>query len=156
MVKGSDAEQFESLYRRLWHALNRPDDPDLGQHARQLLHHLPNDGAVSLTWLAEHLALPKSTTSVIAKDLSRRGFIRRVRDAADERRLAITLTAKGRDRLTADTVLDPAGLAAALARLAPEVRAAMLAGLIQLADAAEAVRAATADAGGEHGGGRRW
>jgi DNA-binding MarR family transcriptional regulator len=137
-VKGSAAERFEELYRRIWGALNRPDDPDLSQHARQLLHHVPATGAVSLTALAEHLALPKSTASVLIKELARRGFVHRARDSEDERRLAIALTDQGRARLAADTVLDPQPLAAALAQLTPQARAALLAGLEQLADAAEA------------------
>ncbi len=137
-MKGSGAERFEELYRRIWGALNRPDDPDLSQHARQLLHHVPADGAVSLTSLAEHLALPKSTASVLVKELARRGFVHRARDSDDERRLAIALTDQGRARLAADTVLDPRPLAAALARLSPAVRTTLLDGLAQLADAAEA------------------
>jgi DNA-binding MarR family transcriptional regulator len=137
-MKGSAAERFEELYRRIWGALNRPDDPDLSQHARQLLHHVPAEGAVSLTSLAEHLALPKSTASVLIKDLAGRGLVHRARDSDDERRLAIALTDQGRARLAADTVLDPRPLAAALARLTPEVRTALLDGLAQLADAAEA------------------
>jgi hypothetical protein len=36
--------------------------------------------------------------SVAVKDLERRGFVRRRRDARDERRLAIVLTAEGRRR----------------------------------------------------------
>ena len=138
MVKRSDAEHFETLYRRIWGALNRPDAPDLSQHERQLLHHVPVDGAVSLTWLAEHLGLPKSTASTVVKSLGQRGFVARARDPQDERRLAIALTERGRARLAEDTVLDPAGLGAALAALPPQARRALLDGLAQLADAAEA------------------
>src|SRR5207247_10131522 len=108
-MKGSAAEHFESLYRRIWGALNRPDAPDLRQPERQLLHHVPADGAVSLTWLAEHLGLPKSTASMAVKSLGQRGFVERARDTDDERRLAIALTEDGRARLAADTVLEPRG-----------------------------------------------
>ncbi|OLB79609.1 MAG: hypothetical protein AUI14_09795 [Actinobacteria bacterium 13_2_20CM_2_71_6] len=138
-MKGSAAEQFETLYRRIWGALNRPDAPDLSQHERQLLHHVPADGVVSLTWLAEHLALPKSTASTIVKSLGQRGFVERPRDPGDERRLAIALTDTGRARLAEDTVLQPEPLRAALGKLSPQVRAALLDGLEQLATAAEAV-----------------
>jgi len=138
-MKGSAVEQFEKLYRRIWGALNRPDEPDLSQHERQLLHHVPVDGAVSLSWLAEHLGLPKSTASVLVKSLGQRGFVERARDPGDERRLAIALTETGRARVAADTVLEPDALRAALAKLTPAVRAALLDGLGQLADAAESV-----------------
>jgi len=140
-VKGSEAEQFESLYRRIWGALNRPDAPDLSQHERQLLHHIPHTGAVSLTWLAQHLGLPKSTASTVVKALGQRGFVQRARDPDDERRLAIALTERGRARLGEDTVLEPRALKTALAKLAPGVRKALLDGLDQLASAAEAGRA---------------
>src|SRR2546430_13913828 len=100
-MKGSAAEQYEKLYRRIWGALSRPDDPDLSQHERQLLHHVPVEGAVSLSWLAGHLALPKSAASVLVKSLGQRGFVGRARDPGDERRLAIGLTDAGRARVAA-------------------------------------------------------
>jgi DNA-binding MarR family transcriptional regulator len=132
----------------VWAVLNRQDEPDLGQHARQLLHHVPERGSVSLTWLAQHLNLPKSSASVTVKELARRGFVERSRDPADERRLAIVLTEQGRARLAADTVLDTEALSAALDRLAPQSRDALLAGLEQLAAAAESI---ATGAGERHG-----
>ncbi len=119
---GDDAQCFERAYRRLWGALHRGDDPDLSQHERQLLHHLSPRHGRTLTSLAEHLALPKSTASVIVKDLERRGFLRRRRDSADERRLAIALTGKGAARVARDSVLDLDKLAAGLGALPPERR----------------------------------
>ena len=135
-MNGSDAERFEYAYRAIWGALSRSDDPDLSQHERQLLHHLPVTGGVPLTALATHLALPKSSASVLVKDLARRGFVRRTRDALDERRLALTLTAKGRRRVEKDTVLRPADLATALDRLPERRRRALLAGMEALATSA--------------------
>jgi DNA-binding MarR family transcriptional regulator len=92
---------------------------------------------VALIDLARHLALPKSTASVVVKDLERRGFVRRRRDARDERRLAIVLTAEGRRRVAADTVLEPEPLAQALDALAAGRRAQLLDAIEALADAAE-------------------
>ena len=100
---------------------------------------------MSLTWLAEHLALPKSTASMVVKSLGRRGFVERARDPADERRLAIVLTERGKARVGEDTVLDPEALKVALAKLSPQVRAGLLEGMEQLAAAAETV---TTKAGG--------
>jgi DNA-binding MarR family transcriptional regulator len=136
-VNSSEAERFEAAYRRVWGAMHRGDDPDLSQHERQLLHHVPASGGVALTALAAHLALPKSTASVLVKDLARRGFVRRARDRADERRLAIVLTAKGQRRVAADKVLEPAALARALADLPERRRAALLTGIEALAEAGE-------------------
>jgi DNA-binding MarR family transcriptional regulator len=136
-VNVSDPERYELAYRRVWGALHRGDEGDLGQHERQVLHHVPAEGGVALSWLARHLALPKSSTSVLIKDLERRGFVRRARDARDERRLAIVLTGEGQRRVAADTVLEPERLARALAALPERRRASLLAGMDALADAAE-------------------
>jgi MarR family transcriptional regulator, organic hydroperoxide resistance regulator len=87
--------------------------------------------------LARHLALPKSTASVVVKDLERRGFVRRRRDRNDERRLAIVLTAEGRRRVAADTVLEPERLARALAALPEARRVTLLDAVEALADEAE-------------------
>jgi DNA-binding MarR family transcriptional regulator len=136
-MNSSDAERFERLYRRIWGALNRPDDPDLSQHERQVLHHVTPAGGVALTWLAGHLGLPKSTASVLVKSLAARGYVERTRDPEDERRLAITLTDKGRRTVEQDTVLRPEALAEAMGRLDAGTRRALLDGLEQLAQAAE-------------------
>ena len=137
-VNHSDAERFEAAYRAVWGALHREDDPDLSQHERQLLHHVPADGGIALNALAKHLALPKSTASVLVKDLERRGFVRRRRDTADERRLAIVLTPEGARRVAADRVLEPDRLAAAIATLPQAQRRTMLTGIERLARAARA------------------
>jgi DNA-binding MarR family transcriptional regulator len=136
-VNISDSERYELAYRRVWGALHRGDEANLGQHERQVLHHVPAEGGVALSWLARHLALPKSSTSVLVKDLERRGFVRRARDPRDERRLAIVLTGQGRRRVAADTVLEPARLARALDSLPERRRASLLAGMEALAEAAE-------------------
>lgn len=137
MTNHSSAEQFESLYTRLWASLHRGDDSDLSQHERQVLHHVGSAGLGTLTQLAAHLGLPKSTTSVLVKELYRRGFVDRERDPADERRLRITLTEQGRSRLAADSVLEPVALADALAVLNAADRDALLRLLETLATAAE-------------------
>jgi MarR family transcriptional regulator, organic hydroperoxide resistance regulator len=132
----SQSERFEKLYRRLWHVLHRPDDPDLSQHERDLLHHVPAEG-IARRDLARHLALPMSTASVLVKDLAGRGFLLRERSTVDERRLSIRLSDAGRARVAADSVLDPDRLGRALRTLPAADRAALLRALAQLADAAE-------------------
>lgn len=131
----AEAQRFEAAYRGIWGAHNRPDDPDLSQHERQLLHHVPGHGGVPLTWLAQHLALPKSSTSVLVKDLARRGFVERTRDPDDERRLAIVLTRKGLQRVEADTVLDLDSLGSALELLPNRTRTSLIEGMEKLASA---------------------
>jgi MarR family transcriptional regulator, organic hydroperoxide resistance regulator len=132
-----EAERFEAAYRRIWAALRRTGEPGLPTHARRLLRHLPSSGATSLTALAEHLQLPKSTTSVLVKALADRGLLTRARDPEDERRLRIALTEEGRRRLAGDTLLAPEPLARALAALPQQTREDLLSGLEALAHASE-------------------
>jgi DNA-binding MarR family transcriptional regulator len=140
-VNSSASERFQDAFARVWLHLRRGDDPDLSEHERQLLHHIPaTPPGVTLGEVAEHLMLPRSSASVLVKDLARRGFVRRARDRADERRLALLLTAEGARRVAADSVLDPERLDAALAALQPAERAALV-------DALERVAAAGAAAG---------
>lgn len=132
----STAERFQTAYRSVWAALHRGDDPDLAQHERDLLHHLAS-GELSLSQVARHLRLPASTTSVLVKDLARRGFLAKARDPRDERRIRITLTAKGRARVRAGSVLELRRVAEALAGLPGRERRALLDGLESLARVSE-------------------
>jgi DNA-binding MarR family transcriptional regulator len=138
-VNSSASERFQDAFARVWLHLRRGDDPDLSEHERQLLHHIPARApGVTLGEVADHLALPRSSASVLVKDLARRGFVRRARDLADERRLALLLTPEGARRVAADSVLDPERLDAALAALDPDARAALVEALERVAAAAAA------------------
>ena len=141
-MNSSHTEQFDSLYRRLGLALRRPPDDELSDHELHALHRIPppGGGSVKLIDLAQRLALPKSTASVLVKGLEQRGFLRRERNPNNERELAIALTDAGAERVAADSVLDSAGLAAALGELSKKERRNMLKALEHLADACEAER----------------
>jgi DNA-binding MarR family transcriptional regulator len=141
-VDSPDTEQFEQLYGRLWQALRRRETSDLARHELRLLHHVPGPdaGTVTLQHLTVQLSLPKSTASALAKELERRGFLRRARNPNNERELAIELTALGAERVAADTVLEPSGLAAAMSALTPKQQRRMLKSLERLVIAAEAGR----------------
>jgi len=143
-VNSSHTEQFDRLYRRLGLSLRRQADDALSQHERQLLHRVPapgSGGSVKLIDLAQQLGLPKSTASVLVKSLEQRGLLRRERNPSNERELAIALTEAGAARVAADSVLDPAGLSAALGELSKKERRSMLKALEHLADACEAAAA---------------
>ena len=138
-MNSSASERFQDAFAQVWLHLRRGDDPDLSEHERQLLHHIPAKApGVTLGEVADHLALPRSSASVLVKDLARRGFVRRARDRADERRLALVLTAKGAERVAADSALDPERLEAALGALAAAEREALVAALERLAAAGAA------------------
>src|SRR5712692_1037085 len=121
----SNTELFDAAYRSIWMALHRKDDPDLSQHEREILSHVPIGGC-SLGDIVRHLVLPKSTGSEIVKSLAQRGFLLRVRDSVDERRVRLTLTVKGNARVAEDRVLDDEGLARALRAMPARDRATLL------------------------------
>ena len=139
-MNSSHTEQFDSLYRRIWLALRRASDDELSEHERRALHRIPapGSGTLKLSDLVAHLRLPKSTASVLVKHLEQRGFLRRERNPNNERELAIALTDEGAARVATDTVLEPAGLAAALGELSKKERRSMLKALEHLAAACEA------------------
>jgi DNA-binding MarR family transcriptional regulator len=137
MANQSLAEQFDHLYGRLWRAFFKADAEDLSQHELQLLHHVGAEKGIALGVVARHLGIPKSSASEQVKSLERRGFLTRRRNADDERRLSIVLTAAGAARLRRDSVLDLARLAAALRKISAEDRRALLVGLERLAAAAD-------------------
>ena len=136
MANQSQAEQFDTLYGRLWRAFFKADVEDLSQHERQLLHHVPADQGVPLGEVARHLGIAKSSASEQVKSLERRGFLTRHRDPDDERRLAIVLTPKGAARVRSDSVLDLRRLGTALKKLTASEREALFHGLDRLATAA--------------------
>lgn len=103
----------------------------------ELLRHVPSDEGVPLTPLARHLGLPKSTASLVVKELERRGFLERRRDRRDERRLALVLTEEGRRRVAADRLFDRDRLATALATLPLLERRVLIEGLERLAEVSE-------------------
>ncbi|HYW26032.1 MAG TPA: MarR family winged helix-turn-helix transcriptional regulator [Terriglobales bacterium] len=114
------AARLELVYRALWGELHRRDDDGLRQHEAQLLSHVPEEGGVTLTWVAGHLLLPKSTASVLVRSLEDRGLVRRERRPDNQRELAITLTPEGVRRVAASTLLDTGALAETLAKLSTE------------------------------------
>jgi DNA-binding MarR family transcriptional regulator len=133
MPNQSQAEQFDSLYGRVWRTFFKADAPDLSQHERQLLHHIAEGRKVPLGDVARHLGIPKSSASEQVKSLERRGLLTRGRDRADERRLAIALTPKGASRVRSDSVLDLTRLEVALQGLSKPDLKALFRGLEKLA-----------------------
>jgi DNA-binding MarR family transcriptional regulator len=99
---------------------------------------VPSDGGITLGDVARHLGIPKSSASEQVKSLERRGFLKRRRDASDERRLAIVLTARGAARVKSDSILDLERLGAALRKLNAGEREVLFELLDRLAEAPRA------------------
>lgn len=136
-MASDDAEEFESAYGSVWAALHRSGGPadDLGQLERQILHHVAEPTSPGA--IADHLGLPRSTTTVVLQRLASRGLVDRSRSPADERRVIVTRTPDG-DRLVAsDGFLDRALLAEVLAAMSPSARKALIDGLRRVAGEAE-------------------
>ncbi|MDP8930432.1 MAG: MarR family winged helix-turn-helix transcriptional regulator [Actinomycetota bacterium] len=137
----SIADRFTYAFERVYWLLGREwEHSELTEHEQMLLWHIPLGEGRSLTWLASHLGLPQSTASVRVKDLEKRGFLTRVRDPRDERRLRIDLTAKARHHLASWTPLDTEALEAALSSLASEDRDHLSDLMQKLAEAALALQ----------------
>lgn len=110
-----------------------PGGRDLSPRARDLLQRLGAAEGVPLGEVAARLGLPMSTASVLVKGLERRGLAERRRNPADERRLSIALTDRGRTRVETEALLDVELLTVALGTLSPAERRALVAGLERLA-----------------------
>ena len=151
----SSAEQFEASYRKLWAALHRPDDHDLSRHEREILHHVPAEGGCTLSEIVTHLGLPKSSCSEIVKGLTQRGFLNRVRDPSDDRRLQLTLTARGKDKVADDRVLNVGRLAAALGHLPPADHKELVRLIAELAKSSTSLDRPSPGTAASRRGGRR-
>jgi len=102
----------------------------------ELLVHLDTREAVTPTELANHMALAASTVSETISKLERLGYVAKARGhVADRRRVGLVLTPKGVDVVRASSVLEPALLRAALARLSPRDLTRAVNGIATLARA---------------------
>lgn len=73
-----------------------------------VLDHLHATRPTTLSKLAEHMGVSRSTMSITVVRLIRRGYIARQHDTKDLRRVALTLTAAGERIKEHNTLLDPA------------------------------------------------
>ncbi len=108
----------------------------LSAHQAGILDHLDDREPTSMLTLARHLGVTASTMSLTIDRLARAGYVSRHRDATDARKVALRLTKDGVRIKERNSVLDRGLVAAMLARMKPRQRAASLAGLEALAQAA--------------------
>ena len=135
----TDAAAFAALFRAVYLTYHRRDGPRSGLTgaSRAVLGHLAHTGPLTIGEAALHLDRAQSVVSEIVDGLERRGLLTRDRDPADRRRTLVWLTPAGIEALRRDAeVLSEDALAAALARMAPDDRAALLTGTAALLDAA--------------------
>lgn len=139
-----DAARLMELYPRIFHACHtrhvRDESSGRTLSARQasILDHLDDVEPTSLTALAEHMGVTPSTMSLAIDRLERGGYVRRVRDRIDGRRVLLRLSRKGVRIRDKSSVLDASLVRAMLDRLSPAARSEAIAGLAALAAAAQA------------------
>jgi DNA-binding MarR family transcriptional regulator len=133
------AETFEGLFQAVYLTFHRRDGKrsQLSGASRAVLTHLSLAGPLTVGEAARHLDRAQSVVSDLVTQLESKGLLERERDPEDRRRTLVWLTPAGLDLLRRDRqVLSTPRLAAALARLAPECRTALLTGLAELVAAA--------------------
>jgi len=129
-------------YPRIFFACHRRHtrDPQSGELVSekqvQVLDHLDEVHAMSLSSLAAHMGVTPATMSIAIDRLVKRGFVVRTPDATDRRRVLLRLTEAGARVCEAHSVLDPDLVDTMLAELGDDDRARALEGLAVLARAA--------------------
>jgi DNA-binding MarR family transcriptional regulator len=95
-----------------------------------VLQHLAAAGPLTLSELALHLSLSKAATTELVDRLERKELVARMHDERDRRRVFIWLTDSGRERASEHPrVLEDELLLAALTRMAPDDRQALIDGM---------------------------
>ena len=137
------ARQVLALYPRIYFACHTRHVRDpisrqlLSRHQASVLDHLDELDPTTVNDLARHLGVTAATMSLALDRLERKGYVGRMRDHADRRRVHVRLTAAGVRVRSASSVLDPPRVEALMARLTDEERDAAIRGLALLASAAQ-------------------
>jgi DNA-binding MarR family transcriptional regulator len=129
---------YLSCHRR--HVRDPVDGALVSAHQVSILDHLDAVQPTVLGELAEHMGVTPGTMSIAVGRLVQQGYVARVLDPADRRRVQLRLTDAGVRVRAANSVLEPALVADMLAELAPAERRTALDGLAALARAAVAAQ----------------
>jgi DNA-binding MarR family transcriptional regulator len=134
--QGEIAPVFNTLRRLVhsMHAASRETERRLSVTGAQLfvLTQLRTTPSLSINALAERTMTHQSTVSVVVRRLVRRKLVKKVRSAADGRRVELTLTPAGVTLLRKAPEVMQVRLARALESLQPEDRNALERGLSHL------------------------
>jgi DNA-binding MarR family transcriptional regulator len=131
-----------ALYPRIYFACHTRHVRDLetqwllSRHQASILDHLDEIDGITLNALARHMGVTPATMSLAIDRLEKKGYVIRLRDTVDRRRVQLRLTSAGVRVRQATSVLDPPRVEALLARLTPDERQAAIHGLRLLAEAA--------------------
>ena len=132
-----------TLYPRIYFACHTRQvrDPQsqrlLSRHQASVLDHLDEEQPTTVLELARHMGVTPGTMSIAIDRLERRGYVVRLKDAKDRRRVHVRLTTAGVRVREATSVLDPQRVEALIARLRDDERTRAVEGLALLARAAQ-------------------
>src|SRR5947208_4875990 len=132
-----------TLYPRIYFACHTRHvrDPHsqrmLSRHQASILDHLDEIEPTTVMELAAHMGVTAATMSIAIDRLERRGYVVRLKDAKDRRRVHVRLTTAGVRVREATSVLDPQRVEALIARLRDDERTRAVEGLALLARAAQ-------------------
>jgi DNA-binding MarR family transcriptional regulator len=132
------ASLYPAIYQRLhahWEKHEQRPTPE----TVAVLTHLELSGPLTVTEAAQHFKRAQSAMSELIDRLQAHGFVDRIRDARDRRRILVWITAAGLDSLRRSRqVLDVERLAQSIERMSPRDRRGLLDGLRALVTAAAA------------------
>ena len=132
-----------TLYPRIYfacHTRHVRDDQSgktISAHQASILDHLDEIEPTTVMDLAAHMGVTPATMSLAIDRLERKGYVVRLKDAKDRRRVHVRLTTAGVRVREASSVLDAARVEGLVARLTDDERARAIDGLGLLARAAQ-------------------
>ena len=88
------------------HLRNDGEGNALSENQASVLHHLDQTRPSTLSRLAEHMGISRSTMSLTVSRLVNSGYIHRHRSSGDARSIALTLTARGARACEDNSVLN--------------------------------------------------
>jgi MarR family transcriptional regulator, organic hydroperoxide resistance regulator len=136
------AREVLTLYPRIYFACHTRHVRDpvshrlLSRHQASILDHLDELDPTTVNDLARHMGVTPATMSLALDRLERKGYVARLRDNPDRRRVHVRLTAAGVRMREATSVLDPPRVEELLSWLTGDEREAAVRGLALLAAAA--------------------
>lgn len=140
---GSAMTAVMILYPRIYFACHTRHvrDPQtqrlLSRHQASILDHLDELEPTTVMDLAGQMGVTAATMSLAIDRLERKGYVVRLKDAKDRRRVHVRLTSAGVRMREANSVLDPTRVLALVARLTDDERTRAIEGLGLLARAAQ-------------------
>ena len=140
---GSAMSAIMTLYPRIYFACHTRHvrDPHnqrlLSRHQASILDHLDEIEPTTVMDLAGHMGVTPGTMSLAIDRLERKGYVVRLKDGKDRRRVHVRLTSAGVRVREANSVLDPNRVEALVARLSDDERTRAIEGLGLLARAAQ-------------------